>query len=413
MKPERLPIAPKQKSILRTPLIRKPVILVTEFMQGEASGGFVLMAVAALALIVANSPFSELYFESLHSYLGGLSVLHWINDGLMAIFFLFVGLEIKREMLVGQLSSWSRRILPGIGALGGMIVPALIYVAFNHDHPQALRGWAIPTATDIAFALGVLSLLGKRVPTSIKVFLAALAIIDDLGAVVIIALFYTSDLSALYLALAGGVLLALIGLNVAGVRRLTPYMVLGAILWFFVLRSGVHATLAGVALALTIPLRMGDEFQNPPLITLEHSLSRVVPFLIVPLFGFANAGLSFDGLTMANLVDPLTLGVALGLLCGKIIGVFGFSSIAIGTGIARLPQNASWMQMCGVALLCGIGFTMSLFIGLLAFANHPVLQSEVKVGILGGSLIAGVLGYLVLRFAKRRNEEEPETAPAS
>ncbi|MBL0164309.1 MAG: Na+/H+ antiporter NhaA [Xanthomonadales bacterium] len=382
-------------------------------MQGEASGGFVLMAAAALALIVANSPISEFYFESLHSYLAGLSVLHWINDGLMAIFFLFVGLEIKREMLVGQLSSWPRRMLPGIGALGGMIVPALIYVAFNRHHPEALRGWAIPTATDIAFALGVLSLLGKRVPTSIKVFLAALAIIDDLGAVLIIALFYTSDLSFLYLTLAGGVLLTLVGLNLSGVRRLTPYMVLGAILWFFVLKSGVHATLAGVALALTIPLRMSDEFQDPPLITLEHSLNRVVPFLIVPLFGFANAGLSFEGLTLANLVDPLTLGVALGLLCGKIIGVFGFSSVAIGIGIARLPQNASWMQMCGVALLCGIGFTMSLFIGLLAFANHPVLQSEVKIGILGGSLVAGLLGYLVLRFSKRRVEEDPDAELAS
>lgn len=394
-------------------MIRKPVILVTEFMQGEASGGFVLMAAAALALIVANSPISEFYFESLHSYLAGLSVLHWINDGLMAIFFLFVGLEIKREMLVGQLSSWPRRMLPGIGALGGMIMPALIYVAFNRHHPEALRGWAIPTATDIAFALGVLSLLGKRVPTSIKVFLAALAIIDDLGAVLIIALFYTSDLSFLYLTLAGGVLLTLVGLNLSGVRRLTPYMVLGAILWFFVLKSGVHATLAGVALALTIPLRMSDEFQDPPLITLEHSLNRVVPFLIVPLFGFANAGLSFEGLTLANLVDPLTLGVALGLLCGKIIGVFGFSSVAIGIGIARLPQNASWMQMCGVALLCGIGFTMSLFIGLLAFANHPVLQSEVKIGILGGSLVAGLLGYLVLRFSKRRVEEDPDAELAS
>ncbi|HET9033476.1 MAG TPA: Na+/H+ antiporter NhaA [Dokdonella sp.] len=396
--------------MLQTPLIRKPVLLVTEFMRGEASGGFVLMAAAALALIVANSPISELYFESLHTYLAGLSVLHWINDGLMAIFFLFVGLEIKREMLVGQLSSWPRRILPGIGAFGGMLVPALIYIAFNWDHPEALRGWAIPTATDIAFALGVLSLLGKRVPTSLKVFLAALAIIDDLGAVMIIALFYTSELAALYLALAAGVLAVLVGLNFAGVRRLTPYMLLGGLLWFFVLKSGVHATLAGVALALTIPLRMGDEFQDPPLITLEHSLNRVVPFLIVPLFGFANAGLSFDGLTVANLVDPLTLGVALGLLCGKIIGVFGFSSIAIGCGIARLPQSASWTQMFGVALLCGIGFTMSLFIGLLAFANHPVLQSEVKVGILGGSLAAGVLGYFVLRHSRRRVEPEDETA---
>jgi Na+:H+ antiporter, NhaA family len=395
--------------MLQTPIIRKPVILVSEFMRGEASGGFVLMAAAALALIVANSPLSDLYFESLHAYLGGMSVLHWINDGLMVVFFLLVGLEIKREMLIGQLSSWPRRILPGIGALGGMIVPALIYVAFNRGDAAAMRGWAIPTATDIAFALGVLSLLGKRVPTSIKVFLTALAIIDDLGAVVIIALFYTSDLSLLYLGLAAAVLAVLVILNRTGVRRLWPYLVLGAILWFLVLRSGVHATLAGVALALTIPLRMNDEYQDPPLITLENSLHRVVPFLIIPLFGFANAGLSFAGLSVANLVEPLTLGVALGLLCGKIIGVFGFSSIAIGTGIARLPQSASWLQMCGVSLLCGIGFTMSLFIGLLAFAQHPVLQSEVKVGILGGSLVAGILGFLILRFAKRRSEAAPES----
>jgi Na+:H+ antiporter, NhaA family len=395
--------------MLQTPIIRKPVILVSEFMRGEASGGFVLMAAAALALIVANSPLSDLYFESLHAYLGGMSVLHWINDGLMVVFFLLVGLEIKREMLIGQLSSWPRRILPGIGALGGMIVPALIYVAFNRGDAAAMRGWAIPTATDIAFALGVLSLLGKRVPTSIKVFLTALAIIDDLGAVVIIALFYTSDLSLLYLGLAAAVLAVLVILNRTGVRRLWPYLVLGAILWFLVLRSGVHATLAGVALALTIPLRMNDEYQDPPLITLENSLHRVVPFLIIPLFGFANAGLSFAGLSVANLVEPLTLGVALGLLCGKIIGVFGFSSIAIGTGIARLPQSASWLQMCGVSLLCGIGFTMSLFIGLLAFAHHPVLQSEVKVGILGGSLVAGILGFLILRFAKRRSEAAPES----
>jgi Na+:H+ antiporter, NhaA family len=395
--------------MLQTPIIRKPVILVSEFMRGEASGGFVLMAAAALALIVANSPLSDLYFESLHAYLGGMSVLHWINDGLMVVFFLLVGLEIKREMLIGQLSSWPRRILPGIGALGGMIVPALIYVAFNRGDAAAMRGWAIPTATDIAFALGVLSLLGKRVPTSIKVFLTALAIIDDLGAVVIIALFYTSDLSLLYLGLAAAVLAVLVILNRTGVRRLWPYLVLGAILWFLVLRSGVHATLAGVALALTIPLRMNDEYQDPPLITLENSLHRVVPFLIIPLFGFANAGLSFAGMSVANLVEPLTLGVALGLLCGKIIGVFGFSSIAIGTGIARLPQSASWLQMCGVSLLCGIGFTMSLFIGLLAFAQHPVLQSEVKVGILGGSLVAGILGFLILRFAKRRSEAAPES----
>ena len=396
--------------MLQTPLIRKPVILVTEFMKGEAAGGFVLMAAAAIALIVANSPLSDWYFESLHVELGGMSVLHWINDALMVVFFLLVGLEIKREMLVGQLSTWPRRMLPGIGALGGMIVPALIYVAFNRHDPAALRGWAIPTATDIAFALGVLSLLGKRVPTSIKVFLTALAIIDDLGAVVIIALFYTSELSLLYLSLAGVTLAVLIILNKSGVRRLSPYLVLGAVLWFLVLKSGVHATLAGVALALTIPLRMDHEFADPPLIRLENSLHTVVPFLIIPLFGFANAGLSFAGLTMANLVEPLTLGVGLGLLCGKIIGVFGFSSIAIGLGIARLPQNASWLQMLGVAMLCGIGFTMSLFIGLLAFANHPLLESEVKVGILGGSMVAGILGYAVLSMSRRRSEAEDASA---
>ena len=394
--------------MFQTPLIRKPVILVTEFMQGEAAGGFVLMAAAALALIVANSPLSDWYFESLHVEIGGMSVHHWINDALMVVFFLLVGLEIKREMLVGQLSTWSRRMLPGIGALGGMIVPALIYVFFNRHDSAALRGWAIPTATDIAFALGVLSLLGKRVPTSIKVFLTALAIIDDLGAVVIIALFYTSELSTLYLLLAAAVLVLLIVMNKTGVRQLWPYLLLGVVLWYFVLQSGVHATLAGVALALTIPLRMDHEFDDPPLIKLENSLHTVVPFLIIPLFGFANAGLSFAGLSVANLVEPLTLGVALGLLFGKIIGVFGFSSVAIGLGFARLPQNASWLQMGGVSMLCGIGFTMSLFIGLLAFANHPLLESEVKIGILGGSIVAGILGYLVLSFAKRRPDDDAD-----
>lgn len=395
--------------MLRTPIIRKPIVLVTDFMRGEAAGGFVLMAAAALALIVANSRFSEIYFESLNAYLGGMSVLHWINDGLMVIFFLLVGLEIKREILVGQLSTWPRRILPGIGALGGMIVPALIYFAFNRNDPEALRGWAIPTATDIAFALGVLALLGKRVPVSIKVFLTALAIIDDLGAVVIIALFYTNELSTQYLLIAAGVLAALIVLNRSGVRQLWPYLLLGAVLWFLVLRSGVHATLAGVALALTIPLRMKNEVNDPPLIKLENSLHSVVPFLIIPLFGFANAGLSYQGFGVSHLVDPLTLGVALGLLLGKIIGVFGFSSIAIGFGFARLPQDASWTQLFGVALLCGIGFTMSLFIGLLAFANHPALQSEVKLGILCGSLASGILGYTVLRLAGSKSESDSES----
>ncbi len=399
-------ISDKRFPAVHAPIIRKPLILVSDFMRGEAAGGLVLMAAAALALVVANSPLSETYFEFLRANVIGMNIQHWINDGLMVVFFLLVGLEIKREMLSGQLSTWPRRILPGIGALGGMLVPALIYITFNRDDPAALRGWAIPTATDIAFALGVLSILGNRVPVSIKVFLTALAIIDDLGAVVIIALFYTSKLSILYLLLSAAVVAILVTLNRVGVRLLWVYMLLGFILWLLVLQSGVHATIAGVVLALTIPLRMQSDYRDPPLIVLENSLQRVVPFLIIPLFGFANAGLSFAGLTAANLVEPLTLGVALGLLCGKIIGVFGFSSIAIGLGLARLPQGSSWLQLGGVALLCGIGFTMSLFIGLLAFAQHPHLQSEVKVGILGGSFVAGILGYIVLRLARSQPSSE-------
>ena len=325
----------------------------------------------------------------------------------MVIFFLLVGLEIKREMLEGQLSSWPSRILPGVGALGGMAVPALIFVAFNRDDPSALRGWAIPTATDIAFALGVLSLLGKRVPVSIKVFLTALAIIDDLGAVVIIALFYSSGLSVLHLALAAFVLAMLVVLNRSGMRQLWPYLVLGALLWYLILHSGVHPTIAGVALALTIPLRVQGDPVGAPLNVLESSLHRVVPLLIIPLFGFANAGLSFAGLSLHDLVEPLTLGVALGLVCGKIIGVFGFSGIAIASGFARLPQESSWLHLAGVSLLCGVGFTMSLFIGLLAFAHYPVLQAEIKLGILAGSLLAGCGGFIILRLARPASSIQP------
>ncbi len=377
---------------------------VEDFMHGEASGGLVLMAVAALALVVANSPLAPAYFEGLAAYVGPLSVLHWINDGLMAVFFLLVGLEIKREALDGELSTWPQRILPGIAAFGGMLVPALIYVAFNHGDAQALRGWAIPTATDIAFALGVLSLLGKRVPPSLKVFLAALAIIDDLGAVLIIAAFYTNELSMEWLGGSFVVLGLLVALNRARVGAVWPYLVLGAVLWVLVLKSGVHATLAGVALAFTMPLRTlqgATSLENSPLLRTEHALHRVVPFLIIPIFGFANAGLSFEGLTWGALVEPLTLGVALGLLAGKLVGVFGFSALAIRTGLARMPEGASWLQLAGVAMLCGIGFTMSLFIGLLAFDGNTALQEEVKVGILGGSLVAGVLGAMLLRMAGR------------
>jgi NhaA family Na+:H+ antiporter len=379
--------------------------MLRRFLDSEASGGLVLMAAAALALILANSALASLYFEALHLYLGPLSLQHWINDGLMAVFFLFVGLEIKREFLDGQLATWSRRALPGIAAAGGMAVPALIYAAFNWNDPATLRGWAIPSATDIAFALGVLSLLGDRVPSSLKVFLAALAIIDDLGAVLIIALFYSGDLSLLDLGLAAGVVILLVGMNALGVTRLWPYLLLGTLLWLFVLRSGVHATIAGVVLALTIPLHATpgrpDAMQTSPLHRLEHGLHRWVAFGIVPVFGFANAGLSFAGLTADALLDHLTLGVALGLLVGKLVGVFGSAALTIRFGLADLPMGAGWLQMVGVSLLCGIGFTMSLFIGLLAFANDPAMQDEVKVGILLGSGMAGLAGWALLRVAPR------------
>ena len=388
-----------------TLLRRRPLSVLRSFLDSEAAGGLVLMAAAALALVVANSPLAPAYFGALHAHIGPLSASHWINDGLMAVFFLFVGLEIKRELLDGQLSTWPRRALPGIAAAGGMAVPALIYAAFNWGDPATLRGWAIPSATDIAFALGVLSLLGPRVPASLKVFLAALAILDDLGAVAIIAVFYAGDLSLSDLGLAAAALAALAALNRFGVSRLSPYMLVGALLWFFVLRSGVHATIAGVALALTIPLRLApgrpDDVAGSPLHRLEHRLHGWVAFGIVPLFGFANAGVSFAGVTADALLAPLTLGVALGLLVGKLVGVFGAAALAIRAGLADVPMGASWSQLVGVALLCGIGFTMSLFIGLLAFADDPALQDEVKIGILLGSGLAGLLGWAVLRVAPR------------
>ena len=369
------------------------------------------MLAAGLALLVANSPLAEGYFDALHLYLGPLSVSHWINDALMALFFLLVGLEIKREMLDGQLATWPRRALPGIAAAGGMLVPALIYAGLNSQNGEAIRGWAIPTATDIAFALGVLSLLGSRVPASLKIFLAALAIIDDLGAVLIIALFYTTGLSLLDLAGAAVVLVALFMLNRRGVLQLWPYLVLGVVLWVLVYRSGIHATLAGVALALAIPLRTSrgtpDSLAASPLHRLEHGLSTVVPFVVVPIFGFANAGVSFAGMSLGTLIEPLTLGVGGGLVVGKLVGVFGSVALAVRLRLAELPAQASWGQVLGVALLCGIGFTMSLFIGLLAFAGNPLLQDEVKLGIIVGSVIAAALGSLVLLNSARHRHTEP------
>ncbi|MCH4538959.1 Na+/H+ antiporter NhaA [Ochrobactrum sp. A-1] len=391
------PVSPNQGRINST---------LRQFLDNEASGGILLMAVAVLAILTANSPVAGSYFSALHAYIGPLSVQHWINDALMALFFLLVGLEIKREMLDGQLSSWSRRLLPGAAAAGGMAVPAVIYIAFNLGDPAALRGWAIPSATDIAFALGVLSLLGPKVPASLKIFLAALAIIDDLGAVIVIALFYTPDLNFVALGGAALVISALVVLNRSGVMRLWLYLVLGAVLWVLVLRSGVHATLAGVILALTIPIRLtpGTPEASPsvsPLHQLEHALQKPVAFLIVPIFGFANAGVSFSGVTPAVLIEPLTLGVAAGLVVGKLVGVFGTVAALVRLGLADLPAAASWGQTLGVALLSGIGFTMSLFIGLLAF-DEPAMQDRVKFGILAGSLIAGLAGYTVLRVTDRR-----------
>lgn len=391
-------------------LKQRPFSVFREFLDSEAAGGIILMVAAALALIVANSPLAETYFSVLHAYLGPLSVSHWVNDGLMAVFFLLVGLEIKREMLDGQLSTWPRRVLPGIAAAGGMLVPALVYVAVNRNNAAALSGWAIPTATDIAFALGVLSLLGSRVPASLKVFLTALAIIDDLGAVIIIAIFYTSGLSLAYLGAAFAVIAALVVLNRMRVMTLVPYLVLGVILWVLVLKSGVHATLAGVALALTIPLErsagIGHDLDRSPLHRLEHGLHKIVAFVVIPIFGFANAGVSLAGLSVSALIEPLTLGVAAGLVVGKLVGVFGSSALAIRLGLADLPANAGWTHMIGISLLCGIGFTMSLFIGLLAFAGDVALQDAVKVGILAGSFIAAILGAAVLLMAPVRGGVE-------
>jgi NhaA family Na+:H+ antiporter len=379
--------------------------MLRRFLDSESSAGVFLMFTAAAAILVANSPLSGPYFGALHAYVGPLSLSHWINDALMAVFFLMVGLEIKREMIDGHLSSWPRRILPGAAAAGGMIAPALIFLAFNSDNPPALRGWAIPMATDIAFALGVLSLLGPRVPLSLKVFLAALAIIDDLGAVIVIALFYTDDLAVGYLGGAAAVTAALFALARFRVNSLVPYLALGAVLWFLVLKSGIHATLAGVILALTIPILRTPGAPEAsadvsPLHRLEHGLATPVAFFVVPVFGFANAGVSFAGFTPAALADPLTLGVAAGLFLGKLVGVFGAVVLLVRTGLVDLPAGASWAQTAGVSLLCGIGFTMSLFIGLLAF-DDPVLQDKVKIGILAGSLVSGVAGYLVLSRAKR------------
>ncbi|OBZ25578.1 Na(+)/H(+) antiporter NhaA [Pseudomonas protegens] len=383
----------------------------TRFFAMEAASGLLLIAAAILALIINNSPLSWLYNGLLETpvvaQVGALKIakplLLWINDGLMALFFLLIGLEVKREVLEGQLAKPSQIVLPGAAAIGGMLVPALIYWFLNRDNPPALNGWAIPTATDIAFALGVLALLGKRVPTSLKLFLMTLAIIDDLGAIVIIAIFYSGTLSTLSLMLAGACIAALVAMNRMGVVKLGPYMIIGLILWVCVLKSGVHATLAGVTLAFCIPLRTRNA-EPSPLKALEHALHPWVSFGILPLFAFANAGLSLSGVTLESFTHHVPMGIAVGLLLGKTIGVFGLTWMAVKTGIAALPSGANWGQVLGVAILCGIGFTMSLFVGSLAFEPGTSEYAGMdRMGILTGSLFAALIGYAVTAAASRRN----------
>jgi NhaA family Na+:H+ antiporter len=367
------------------------------FVESEAAGGLVLMASAALGLVGANSPLAETYADLLHARVAGLDALHWINDGLMALFFLLVGLEIKREMAEGQLDTWPRRALPLIAALGGMLVPALIFMAVNASHPENWRGWAVPTATDIAFALGVLSLLGARVPSSLKVFLTSLAIVDDLGAILIIATFYASGLSFTALGIAAVTTAALYGLNAYGVTRLLPYLLLGVLLWGAMLSSGIHPTLAGVVLAMMIPINNTGDDRHSLLHVMERALSPWVAFVVLPIFGFANAGVAL-GASAASLLSPLSLGIVGGLFIGKQAGIAASVFLAKSARVAALPAGASWGQAYGVAMLCGIGFTMSLFIGLLAFSDVE-RQAVIKLAVLVGSLLSALAGALVLLTA--------------
>jgi Na+:H+ antiporter, NhaA family len=378
-------------------MIRKSFLAVRDHLSGEAGPGLVLMAAAAAALIVANSPLGEAYTHALHAYIGPLSLLHWINDGLMAVFFLFVGLEVKREVVAGDLSTPAARHLPVIAAVAGMAVPALVYLLVTRGDPALVDGWAIPAATDIAFAIGVLALAGSRVPASLKLFLTTVAIVDDIGAVAIIALAYTSGLNLVALGAAAVILVLLFVLNRRGVRALWPYVLLALLLWAAVLQSGVHATVAGVLAAMFVPLGDRDDEEDCPLAKLEHGLSPWVSYAILPIFGFANAGVA---LGEAPFWAPLPLAVAAGLFVGKQLGVFGAMRGAVALGFAEKPEGAGWAQLYGVALLAGIGFTMSLFIGGLAFAD-PALVEEVKVGVLAGSLLSALCGYALLRWSAR------------
>lgn len=388
-------------------MIDKSAEFFTKFLKIEAAGGILLFLAAVLAVVLANTPLSH-YYELILSTpveirVGALQIakplLLWINDGLMAVFFFLVGLELKRELLEGELADKKNIILPGVGAIGGMAVPALIYFYFNHADPVAVKGWAIPAATDIAFALGVLSLLGSRVPISIKIFLTSLAIFDDIGAILIIAFFYTSKISFTALVVVSCCIPILWYLNRRGVLSKSPYILVGLIMWVATLKSGVHATLAGVVLAFFIPLRAKDDPQISPLKSLEHDLHSVVAFFVLPVFAFANAGISFNGVGAEQLLHGVPTGIALGLFLGKQLGIFSICWIFVKFGLAALPKGMTWSGLYGTAALCGIGFTMSLFVGSLAFEETGVdLLFDERLGIILGSLLSGVLGFFVLKW---------------
>jgi len=387
-----------------------PVKMIQDFLKLEAASGIILMLTAIAAMVIANSPLSPWYdllldipvVVAVGTFEIAKPLLLWINDGLMALFFFLIGLELKREFLEGDLSKPGQVTLPAIGAVGGMLVPALCYAALNYDNPVALNGLAIPTATDIAFALGILAIIGTKVPLQLKVFLTSLAIFDDLGAIIVIAAFYTEQLSVLSLTVSAVMLVLLFTFNRRGIVSTAPYIFVGIILWVAVLKSGVHATLAGVVLAFFIPMK-GNPGQPSPLKELEHNLHTLVAFIVLPIFAFANAGISFSGVGLEQVMAPVPLGIILGLVVGKQLGVFGFCFIAIKLGFAKMPDNVNWTLLYGVAALCGVGFTMSLFVGSLAFEQNsasPLFQD--RLGIVIGSLISGVLGYILIKRAVKK-----------
>jgi NhaA family Na+:H+ antiporter len=387
---------------------------ISDFLRHEQAAGIMLIGAAIIAILLANSPLDEYYqllidtrvVVAAGTFEIAKPLLLWVNDGLMAVFFLLVGLELKREVCEGELSEVRKVVLPALGGIGGMAVPAAIYVYLNYDDPVAIQGWAIPAATDIAFALGILTLLGSRVPASLKIFLTSLAIFDDIGAIVIIALFYTSHISLAALIVAAICLVLLLYLNRRGVLETSPYLVIGAVMWAALLKSGVHATLAGIMLALFIPIKSAKVPGLSPLKDLEHNLHAVVAFFILPVFAFCNSGINFSGIGIEAITHPVPFGIALGLFFGKQIGVFGLCWLGVRSGLASLPDDISWLTLYGVAVLCGIGFTMSLFISSLAFQETGVnMMVDERLGIILGSVLSGVVGFLILNFSLRKQKE--------